>query len=239
MARVVAGATKEQDRWVSGDRDSNGTLASNEMEKQPLPTARWAPCKCLGYPPHATNLPRVRAYHNDLDLSPSTPPHATHAFMHAHRLVLLVLDECHRAVGNAAPVAALHVSPGPPCALCPLPYPSAALLLSSTQSLHTTKHQHQHQPLTATLLHVPCTSMTLLHHLQPNSFSRAQALRRERLRFRLVGLSATPGSNPDSIAEVIRNLAASRVEFRGEEDPDVAPYCHTKQVGVQPQSGKG
>ncbi len=85
--------------------------------------------------------------------------------------------------------------------------------------------------LAATLLHVSCTLMTAPHRLRNKAFCRVQALRRERLRFRLVGLSATPGSNPDSIAEVIRNLAASRVEFRGEDDPDVAPYCHSKQVG--------
>ncbi len=46
------------------------------------------------------------------DPSPSTPHHAYMRVL-PHRLVLLVLDECHRAVGNAAPVAALHVSPEP------------------------------------------------------------------------------------------------------------------------------
>ncbi|GIL56457.1 hypothetical protein Vafri_11813, partial [Volvox africanus] len=47
-----------------------------------------------------------------------------------------------------------------------------------------------------------------------------------------VGLSATPGSNADSVQEVIRNLGISRVEFRSEEDPDVSPFCHKKQVDV-------
>ncbi|GIL83863.1 hypothetical protein Vretifemale_12587, partial [Volvox reticuliferus] len=82
------------------------------------------------------------------------------------KLVLLVVDECHRALGKAAPVAAL------------------------------------------------------------------QTLRSEQLRIRVVGLSATPGSNADSVQEVIRNLGISRVEFRSEEDPDVSPYCHKKQVDV-------
>ncbi|EFJ47926.1 hypothetical protein VOLCADRAFT_117719, partial [Volvox carteri f. nagariensis] len=81
-------------------------------------------------------------------------------------LVLLVVDECHRALGKAAPVTAL------------------------------------------------------------------QTLRSEQLRFRVVGLSATPGSSPESVQEVIRNLGISRVEFKSNEDPDVSPYCHKKQVDV-------
>ena len=59
------------------------------------------------------------------------------------------------------------------------------------------------------------------------------------MRLRVVGLSATPGSSPESVQEVIRNLGVSRVEFRNEDDPDVSPYCHKKQVhrglGAAPQ----
>ncbi|GFR40561.1 hypothetical protein Agub_g1137, partial [Astrephomene gubernaculifera] len=82
------------------------------------------------------------------------------------KLVLVVVDECHRATGKNAPVAAL------------------------------------------------------------------QTLRAERQRVRIVGLSATPGSSDTAVQEVIRNLGASRVEFRSEEDEDVSVYCHRKQVDV-------
>ncbi|KXZ53530.1 hypothetical protein GPECTOR_7g980 [Gonium pectorale] len=57
-----------------------------------------------------------------------------------------------------------------------------------------------------------------------------QKLRGEGLRLRVVGLSATPGSTPEAVQEVIRNLGTSRVEFRSEEDKDVSPYTHRKQA---------
>ncbi|GAX72692.1 hypothetical protein CEUSTIGMA_g148.t1 [Chlamydomonas eustigma] len=57
-------------------------------------------------------------------------------------------------------------------------------------------------------------------------------LRRGRARFRLLGLSATPGSSSDAIQDIIRTLMISSIEFRNEEDADVAPYCHSKEVEV-------
>ena len=41
---------------------------------------------------------------------------------------------------------------------------------------------------------------------------------------RVVGLSATPGSTREAVQEVLTNLGAARIEFRAEDDADVAPY---------------
>ncbi|BDA46215.1 probable ATP-dependent DNA helicase MPH1 at N-terminal half [Coccomyxa sp. Obi] len=53
-----------------------------------------------------------------------------------------------------------------------------------------------------------------------------EKLRTEGCKFRVLGLSATPGSKREAIQEVLQNLMISAIEFRGEEDPDVAPYRH-------------
>ncbi|KAK9817873.1 hypothetical protein WJX72_003494 [[Myrmecia] bisecta] len=52
-------------------------------------------------------------------------------------------------------------------------------------------------------------------------------------KFRVVGLSATPGGKKEAIQEVITNLMISSIEFRAEEDADVAAYRHARQVDVQ------
>lgn len=85
----------------------------------------------------------------------------------AERIVCLVVDECHRAVGDAAIVCAIKAISA---------RPRAAL--------------------------------------------------------RIIGLSATPGSEPEKIQEVIGNVRAARVVFFGEEDDIVKKYRHgkTKQV---------
>ena len=45
---------------------------------------------------------------------------------------------------------------------------------------------------------------------------------------RVVGLSATPGSSREAVQEVLTNLGAARIEFRAEDDPDVAPYVSAR-----------
>ena len=47
-------------------------------------------------------------------------------------------------------------------------------------------------------------------------------------RFRVLGLSATPGSSHDAVQQVIANLNIARVEFREDTDPDVAPFTHPR-----------
>ena len=57
----------------------------------------------------------------------------------------------------------------------------------------------------------------------------AVALRRMReggASFRTVGLSATPGRSPTAVQAVVDTLASARIEHRGCEDGDVAPYVH-------------
>uniref|UniRef100_A0A2S2NCS8 Fanconi anemia group M protein n=1 Tax=Schizaphis graminum TaxID=13262 RepID=A0A2S2NCS8_SCHGA len=51
---------------------------------------------------------------------------------------------------------------------------------------------------------------------------------------RIVGLSATPGTNIDAVTEVIQNLNISRLEFRTDESPDVAKYTNKKDVECIP-----
>lgn len=71
----------------------------------------------------------------------------------------------------------------------------------------------------------------------------AQTLRlmrqKYKLKFRVLGLSATPGSSADQVQEVLTNLGAAAVHFRNEEDPDVSPYVYKKNtelVVVEPDS---
>ncbi|XP_025198316.1 uncharacterized protein LOC112596753 [Melanaphis sacchari] len=51
---------------------------------------------------------------------------------------------------------------------------------------------------------------------------------------RIVGLSATPGTNIDAVSEVIQNLSISKLEFRTDESPDVAKYTNKKDVECIP-----
>jgi Fanconi anemia group M protein len=51
-------------------------------------------------------------------------------------------------------------------------------------------------------------------------------------RYRLLGLSATPGSDIKSIQAVCTRLNISRIESRAEDDPDVAGYIHHREEEV-------
>eukprot|EP00826_Nyctotherus_ovalis_P010427 TRINITY_DN12748_c0_g5_i1.p1 TRINITY_DN12748_c0_g5~~TRINITY_DN12748_c0_g5_i1.p1 ORF type:complete len:704 (+),score=175.44 TRINITY_DN12748_c0_g5_i1:47-2113(+) len=48
--------------------------------------------------------------------------------------------------------------------------------------------------------------------------------------YRIVALSATPGPNIQSIQQIIENLCIAKVEARSEEDVDVKPYTHCKNI---------
>ncbi|KAK4533354.1 hypothetical protein CCYA_CCYA16G4236 [Cyanidiococcus yangmingshanensis] len=52
-------------------------------------------------------------------------------------------------------------------------------------------------------------------------------------RFRILALTATPGSNTSCIQQVLTNLRIAHIEFRHERDPDVLPYTHERQVHVE------
>jgi Fanconi anemia group M protein len=51
-------------------------------------------------------------------------------------------------------------------------------------------------------------------------------------KFRLVGLSATPGTDIKSIQAICTKLQISRIESRAEDDPDVARYIHHREEEV-------
>jgi Fanconi anemia group M protein len=53
------------------------------------------------------------------------------------------------------------------------------------------------------------------------------------VRVRIMALSATPGTTADAVQEVLRNLHIGAVEYRSEEDADVAPYTHRRVVDVR------
>jgi ATP-dependent DNA helicase MPH1 len=48
--------------------------------------------------------------------------------------------------------------------------------------------------------------------------------------FRVIGLTATPGSTLEAIQQVVSNLLTSRLEVKTDDDFDVKRYVHTKQI---------
>ncbi|KAK9842497.1 hypothetical protein WJX81_002950 [Elliptochloris bilobata] len=58
-------------------------------------------------------------------------------------------------------------------------------------------------------------------------------MRKARCQFRVLGLSATPGSSREAIQDVLTNLMISAIEFRSEDDPDLAAYTHAKRIELR------
>lgn len=48
--------------------------------------------------------------------------------------------------------------------------------------------------------------------------------------FRVLALTATPGSNPDAVQEIVNCLHISHIEIRNEESYDIREYIHNKEV---------
>ncbi|XP_039712392.1 Fanconi anemia group M protein isoform X1 [Pteropus medius] len=48
--------------------------------------------------------------------------------------------------------------------------------------------------------------------------------------FRILALSATPGSDIKAVQQVITNLLIGQIELRSEDSPDILPYSHERQV---------
>ncbi|KAF7320220.1 hypothetical protein MKEN_00806500 [Mycena kentingensis (nom. inval.)] len=48
--------------------------------------------------------------------------------------------------------------------------------------------------------------------------------------FRVLALTATPGSTPEAVQELCDNLHISRIEIRNDESLDIRPYIHQKKV---------
>ncbi len=56
----------------------------------------------------------------------------------------------------------------------------------------------------------------------------------KRHNIRIVGLTASPGSEKEKILEIIRNLGIERLEYRKETDKDVKPYVKAKLIKYIP-----
>ena len=48
--------------------------------------------------------------------------------------------------------------------------------------------------------------------------------------FRVVALSATPGTDLHSVRLMLQNLVISRIELRNEESPDIVPYTFQRKI---------
>lgn len=48
--------------------------------------------------------------------------------------------------------------------------------------------------------------------------------------FRILALSATPGSDAKAVQQVISNLLIAQIELRSEDSPDIQPYSHERQL---------
>ncbi|KAI3736079.1 hypothetical protein L6452_15611 [Arctium lappa] len=59
------------------------------------------------------------------------------------------------------------------------------------------------------------------------------------VQLRILALTATPGSNHQTVQQVIDNLQISSLEHRSESDPDVSPYVHERKIElIQVAMGK-
>lgn len=48
--------------------------------------------------------------------------------------------------------------------------------------------------------------------------------------FRVIALSATPGTDLNAVRHVIQNLLISKIELRNEESPDIVPYTFKRTI---------
>lgn len=48
--------------------------------------------------------------------------------------------------------------------------------------------------------------------------------------FRVVALSATPGTDLQAVRTMLQNLLISRIELRNEESPDIVKYTHQRKI---------
>ena len=48
--------------------------------------------------------------------------------------------------------------------------------------------------------------------------------------FRVLALTATPGSDIEAVQRVVDTLHISHIEMRSEKSPDIVPYLHIKHV---------
>jgi Fanconi anemia group M protein len=58
----------------------------------------------------------------------------------------------------------------------------------------------------------------------------ADRYRREASRPLVLGITASPGSQSEKIAEICTNLGIEKIQTRTENDPDVAPFVHMREI---------
>jgi ATP-dependent DNA helicase MPH1 len=75
-------------------------------------------------------------------------------------------------------------------------------------------------------------ALSYLHHRQANSSSGngAPARASPSMGFRIVSLTATPGTKADSVQQVLTNCFVSKVEVRTEQDNDVKVHLPYKEI---------
>ena len=112
---------------------------------------------------------------------------------------------------------------------------------STPQTLLKDLQQHNHhqinhqtnQPQTLTWAkNVVCLIFDEAHKATGN-YAYTQViplLEQHGAKFRILGLSATPGTTLQHVQEVIYNLRISNIQVRLEHDKDVMPYIHTKHT---------
>ncbi|KAK3869546.1 hypothetical protein Pcinc_025153 [Petrolisthes cinctipes] len=79
---------------------------------------------------------------------------------------------------------------------------------------------------------IKCLVIDEAHHALGNyAYCQAiQCLRQHRHDFRVVALSATPGSDVMAVKQVLTNLFISEIEIRNEDSTDIQPYTHQRKV---------
>ncbi|XP_049986758.1 Fanconi anemia group M protein [Alexandromys fortis] len=80
--------------------------------------------------------------------------------------------------------------------------------------------------------HVKCLVVDEAHKALGN-YAYCQVVRelvKYTTHFRILALSATPGSDIKAVQQVITNLLIGKVELRSEDSPDILPYSHERRV---------
>lgn len=138
------------------------------------------------------------------------------------RLVCVVVDECHRAVGDA-PAAKACGAIRSDRATCRI------IGLSATPGS------------TAEAVQVGAGPLWGWHHMQYTVALATRAITRLRAMATKAASCCLPYPKMQRVPpypvlpvpqEVVNNLGVHRIEFRSEADPDVAPYCHSRDVEV-------
>ncbi|XP_047306478.1 DEAD-box ATP-dependent RNA helicase FANCM [Impatiens glandulifera] len=85
---------------------------------------------------------------------------------------------------------------------------------------------------TCSVKHIVCLVIDEAHRASGN-YSYCVAVRElmsAQQQFRILALTATPGSKQQSIQHIIDNLHITILEYRNESDPDVSPYVHDRKI---------